>query len=61
MQRCYQFNSAGNPNGVASVEINAAEITGAEQDIVILDTNGKAIAVIQVQPGYDSEIVEQHK
>lgn len=60
MQFCFVLRKGPtDPNGVASLTINAPNVTGAEQDIMILDTDGKAIAVIQMQPGYDRFEIEQ--
>jgi hypothetical protein len=35
------------------VTVTAATITGAEQNIVLLDEDGKAVAVVELQPGVD--------
>lgn len=61
MQICFQFTKKNDVNSGASIVINAPSVTGAEQDIVILDADGKAIAVIQMQPGYDRQEVESQK
>jgi hypothetical protein len=65
MQICFQFNKTADEHVVgqdparASITINAPIVTGAEQDIVILDADGRAMAVIEMQPGYDREEIEQ--
>ena len=58
MEICFQFNRP-EAKGVGSITVSAPNVTGAEQDIVILDSDGKAIAVIQMQPGYDREEIER--
>lgn len=37
----------------ARITIDAPDFAGAEQDIVILDADGKPVAVVQMQPGID--------
>jgi hypothetical protein len=44
-----------NKKNVVRIDLEAPTITNAEQDIVVLDENGKAAIVIQVQPGFDRE------
>jgi hypothetical protein len=38
---------------VATIEVTATGIAGAEQDVVLLDATGSAIAIVQLQPGID--------
>jgi hypothetical protein len=65
MQICFQFNRTADEKVVgtdparASITINAPIVTGAEQNIVILDDDGRAIAIVEMQPGYDREEIEQ--
>jgi hypothetical protein len=37
----------------ATVTITAPMVAGAEQNLVILDDDGKAIAIVELQPGFD--------
>ncbi len=43
----------------ARVTITAPDITGAEQDLVILDEQDKPVAVIEMQPGIDRAEVRE--
>jgi hypothetical protein len=38
---------------VAVLSVTAQIITGAEQDIVLLDEDGTAVAIVKLQPGVD--------
>ncbi len=38
---------------VASISVTADTITGAEENLVLLGEDGRAIAVIELQPGFD--------
>lgn len=43
---------------VASLCVTAHTITGAEQNLVLLGEDGKAILVVELQPGFDRREVE---
>jgi len=47
------FKNNDRENTSAVLNLSAPTITGAEQNIVLLDENLDPIAVIQLQPGYD--------
>jgi VCBS repeat-containing protein len=47
----YQLESKDGVKAV--VTITASNITGAEQNVVILDEQSKPVAVIEMQPGID--------
>lgn len=40
-------------DAVAVVSVSATDITGAEQNIVLLGDDLKAVAVVELQPGFD--------
>jgi len=58
-KRRYQiFANSDKETVVADFTISAPSLTGAEQNIVILGADSKAVAVIQLQPGFDRREVE---
>jgi hypothetical protein len=58
MRFCFKISTKPDDNDGASIIINAPAIAGAEQDIVILNGQGKAIATVKPMPGYDRQQVE---
>lgn len=55
-KRRYQIFRSEDNVVFADFTINVASpenITNAEQDIILLDGDGKAVAEIQIQPGFD--------
>jgi hypothetical protein len=42
----------------AKLTIDAPNVTGAEQDLVVLDESGRALAVVEMQPGIDRKEIE---
>lgn len=54
MKHVIEIFRASDKKKIARLEIYAQDVTGAEQDLVILDSDDlKAAAVINLQPGYD--------
>ena len=49
--KTYELKTTGGVK--ATIAITAPGITGAEQDLVILDEDNKPLAVVQMQPGTD--------
>lgn len=52
------FLTSNKEEVVCDFTVSSPGVTGAENDIILLDSEGKAIAVIELQPGYDRREVD---
>lgn len=50
--------SDADKKAVATVTIDAPNLAGAEQNLVVLDDSGRALAVLELQPGIDRKEVQ---
>lgn len=53
----YRMSDA-DKKAVATVTIDAPNLAGAEQNLVVLDDSGRALAVLELQPGIDRKEVQ---
>ena len=58
METTRRFTLKSKDGVKAAITITAANITSAEQNIVILDATGEAVALVQLLPGIDRHEVE---